>query len=67
MLGVLLATQQQAVMPDAAARPDAVVTLPMCHQSVLANAFPWTDDRGGISTTGFTAKRSTRRLRRCPT
>jgi hypothetical protein len=66
MLGVLFATQQQAVTPDAAARPDAVAVLPMCHRS-LGNVDAWTEARGGIATTGFTAKRSTRRLRRCPT
>lgn len=66
MLGVLFATQQQAVTPDAAARLDAVAVLPMCHES-LGNAYAWTDARGGITTPGFTAKRSTRRLRRCST
>ena len=67
MLGVLFATQQQATTPDAAARVDAVVALPMCHQPLLVNAYAWSEGRGGMTTTGFTAKRSTRRLRRCPT
>jgi hypothetical protein len=58
--------QQQAVTPDAATRMNAATVLPICHQ-LTANASAWTNGLGGISTTGFTAKRSTRRLRRCPT
>lgn len=66
MSGALLATQPQAVMPAATRLDASALATSMCQRADV-HAYPWTNGLGGMTTTGFTANRSARRLRRCTT